>query len=410
MIQTDLRKLANRSDARRGFTLVELLVVLGIVALITAISAGAAIQVIAYARASNTQTKMQTLLDILSRQWSAVVRQARNETIPPSIVSMAGGDQYRAKVIWIKLRLKQEFPMNFSEALYPWALPPSALTATDPYIGQTTTSSPYGPTVLPARPSYAQALFGAGIYVPQSYLPTLPTPPSGSYAASNDPRGWPAESAVMLLLALQQNRDGTGITSDELSKLGTADYVDPTTGKDTGLKMLVDGWGQPLAFYRWPTPASAPYDPLDPSNANNRDVDSACPGGASLLFRDPDDAEGMLVNPTWNNSTNWSSATPGAVFWFDMHCHSVHEFVAGVYQARAYYTVPIIVSAGRNKVLGFAQPPSPIFSTATNPFYSPLLPDPMCIDAGADPNGIGYHDGSFDNLLSYRLRQGGRGE
>ena len=37
---------------------------------------------------------------------------------------MAGNDPNRARVIWVKLRLKQTFPDTFNEALNPVPMPP----------------------------------------------------------------------------------------------------------------------------------------------------------------------------------------------------------------------------------------------------------------------------------------------
>jgi prepilin-type N-terminal cleavage/methylation domain-containing protein len=169
MVYSRIGTPTGRLRARTGYTLVELLVVLAIVGIIITLSAAAAIQILASTRASNTSTALLTLTDILNRQWGEVVRQAKTETIPQGIVNMAGGDQSRARVIWIKLRLKQEFPMNFSEAIYPWGLPPSQITQADPYIHQSQQFAgdpDYGGNSLPGKPSYVQALRNAGVYIP----------------------------------------------------------------------------------------------------------------------------------------------------------------------------------------------------------------------------------------------------
>jgi hypothetical protein len=172
--------------------------------------------------------------------------------------------------------------------------------------------------------------------------------------------------------------------------------------------MIVDGWGNPMSFYRWPTPAPVAYDLLgDPTNARNRDVDQSCPGGASATYRDPDDPQGKLIAPTWNSFQN-----AAVVQWFELHCHSVHEGVTPqTWLPRSYYMGPVIVSSGRNGLRGYAQPPSIWLSANSSVVPSPLLPDPMCIDFYLPyPQDSTYHDASSDNILSYSLRQGGKGE
>src|SRR5439155_13957278 len=181
-------------------------------------------------KAANTELTIQKLNDAFKAQWRAVIDQATIEPIPDNILygdrNMQGllamasnpinpGDpdaMHRARVIWIKLRLKQQFPMNFMEALNP--TPPTIRSAANvlPFV------------VLPPAPVFAQSLPATPL---AATLPAL------------------HESSVCLLLTLSQNRKGVvGFDQDRLA----------ATEKSTvnGLKAIIDGWGKPLAFYRWP--------------------------------------------------------------------------------------------------------------------------------------------------------------
>src|SRR5215471_17902198 len=104
------------ASRRSGMTLIELLVVIVIIGLLLTISAATAMRVLARQKSSNTETLITTLARALNQHWMAVVDQAKTESIPPGVLTLAGNDDRRARVIWIKLRLRQEFPMTFAEA------------------------------------------------------------------------------------------------------------------------------------------------------------------------------------------------------------------------------------------------------------------------------------------------------
>src|SRR5262245_4623013 len=119
----------------RGFTLIELLVVLSIIAVLAALSAAATARFVGVQQASNTRATLAQLQSRLDAQWAAVTRRAKEEAIPPQLrgnpdfLAMAGADAHadpRARVVHVKLRLRQAFPASFDEALNPYPLPPLA--------------------------------------------------------------------------------------------------------------------------------------------------------------------------------------------------------------------------------------------------------------------------------------------
>jgi prepilin-type N-terminal cleavage/methylation domain-containing protein len=310
---------------RSGFTLVEIMVVLAIIGVLVTLAAAASFQFIGAQRQSNTELILQTIAGQLHEQWSAVVKKASTEPIPEGVGSMAGGDPSRARVIWIKLRLKQEFPMSFAEAKAPWA----TASAVNPFVNQ---------AVLPSR------------------YKVLASVPAGSV-----PR--PSESSACLLLALQQARGGPSrFNADTLRGMGAIADTD-----QDGIEEIVDAWGIPLAFCRWPT-ANVDVAASNPAPGNPR--------------RDNLDPDGLLLRPDWNNPNNFNSPFPlGGVRTFEQLCHPVHLIDNNKWLPTAFYSVPTVVSAGRNKTLGL------------------------------DPVLLGQTDASADdNLYSFRLRLGGRGD
>src|SRR5437762_599877 len=103
------------SSRRNGFTLVELLVVIAIIAVLVALTAAAVFEVQKSQQGSATETAMRTVSKVLAQQWQAVIDQADREVVPQAVITAAGGNEKRARVMWKVLRLKQEFPISFAE-------------------------------------------------------------------------------------------------------------------------------------------------------------------------------------------------------------------------------------------------------------------------------------------------------
>src|SRR6266849_10261564 len=81
-----------RCRRHAGFTLVEMLVVLAIIGLLAAITAGVFALVIGTQRSSTTLATIQTLTKVLNQQWAAVVAKANQEDIPPIVLAMASSN------------------------------------------------------------------------------------------------------------------------------------------------------------------------------------------------------------------------------------------------------------------------------------------------------------------------------
>ncbi len=278
-----MRAHSRLAPRRAGFTLVELLVVIAIIAVLVGLSGAAYFRWIDSARADSTEKTMSTVLKSLQAQMKAVADRAGKETIPASVLGQANNDPRLAKVIWVKLRLKQEFPTTYAEARQPWA---TGMTAAD----------------LPAKQVYVRALSGK--------TPTAAT-----------------ESATLLLLALQQNRGAGVLNPDDLGP-GAAD-----TDND-GLKEVVDGWGTPLVFRRWPAGDTA----LDAANPFPTTVKAG-------RFADPYDPDGLLLMPAWYGTAPPAPTTMRT--WFETNFHTISPD-----GKRAYYFVPTLVSGGRDNKVG----------------------------------------------------------
>ncbi len=361
-----------KSKRAAGFTLVELLVVISIIAILSALTAGAVFKVIGVQRSNNTQLTIKSASSLLEKQWAYVIVAAKAEVIPPHVMGIADNDPTRARVIWIKLRLKQEFPMNFSEALYPYYLPiPGApLTSAD----------------LPGKRYYYDRITQAfPQFVNNVNWPNIPLNyPNGSSPVQSVPpftnssqKLWYLESAYCLTMALQVNRGSIVFNEESFAPnaLSTDIFVPQSPGgralQFSGPKTLVDGWGFPLFFYRWPV---GNIDFYPTSFSATALASSVSANARNQPYPDPLDPQGTLMDTRWTNANSQ---------WFQQYCHSL---------SRSLYTEPVIVSSGPDDTLGI-----------TPPNNSPFLPDDMRYDPGVVNQ-------AFDNIASYKLRMGGTGD
>jgi prepilin-type N-terminal cleavage/methylation domain-containing protein len=285
------RARCNRSGKlqRGGFTLMELMVVVTIMAALVALSVSAVMKFIAVQQTTNTQSTLNRVQSQLIKAWSKVkddaMKAPMSEPVPgtgipgipikqwllqlpnPQLAGTDANAAERARVIYVKLKLRQAFPMSFNEALNPFPLPP------------------------------LQA------YV--SYLSNLGIASSTALTA-------PVESSACLLMALQRGVGGAGIDSSALTAGGAAGSLPcpPGSPVPTGsLPYLTDAWGRPIFFTR--VPAGNLYlNPVTPTSVANVYTTlpwSSTSGLPVTCFsqqgtNDPGDPTGLLVSTPWRTA------------------------------------------------------------------------------------------------------------
>lgn len=294
---------AERVAPRRGFTLVELLVVFSIIAVLAALLAAGIMSWVNSQSRRNTEAEIRTIYSALMQHWEAVAKDAMDDkTIPSGVMTMADNDAARARVIWVKLRLMEAFPVRFAEIDNPD-------TATDVVIYPAPLDN------IPVknrryRQNYYLQLKGK---VPTPRLSTDLNHPSRT------------ESAACLLMALSTAHSGVSHPAELLRPYSR------DTDND-GILELTDGWNEPLYFYRFATgntelQASAPVNNRTPVN------------------KDPRDPAGKLLN--------WSGTKADL---FDQQVH-VRQNTATT-PTEAWYAAPLVVSAGPDSAKNALDPPA----------------------------------------------------
>ena len=282
---------------RRGFTLVELLVVILIISVLVSLTAVGVFRLMGAQQNANTKSELTRVEDEFLKIYRAEVDKISKETGPQTnfVLTQAGGDAGRAKVIYIKLRLAQTFPQTFAEAISP-------------------------PAPLQADPYY-HSVQNTGVLDLAGYNATNTTTPQ------------PWESSALLLLALQRGVDGNGVKPEDL---GVSSFVHnyPTPNGGT-IQGLVDGWGNPLRFCRWPVYSTQLNPGGQPQAGDNND---------------PVDPSGLLESTSWQQTAGYT--------WFVQTCHPVPQHPAGQ-AATSYRVYPLIVSAGPDGKLGLDKEPPP---------------------------------------------------
>jgi prepilin-type N-terminal cleavage/methylation domain-containing protein len=256
---------AKRWRSRTAFTLIELLTVIAIIAVLGAIAVGTYFRVRNSLEESATEVTLAKLQSQFEAQSRAVMDNVqddrRNNRIPAAVLSLAEGDNVRAGVIWGKIRMKQEFPQNFWEAVV-----------------------------------WPQLMQGWGYPVESRYVADLKFP-SGTTPrdpATMSPAEQYLESAVLLYMSLTKGRRGvTGFNPTEhigANAVGKVVVTMTTSGVQREFDVFLDSWRQPIGFIRWPFGGASSdlnRPPQLQTNAQGQPID-------------PQDPERTLQSPNWS--------------------------------------------------------------------------------------------------------------
>lgn len=295
--------MTRHQTGRAGFTLLELLAVLAIIGLLSAITAGAVSRYRLSSMEKNTDVHLRKLHILLDQQWKAAIDTIKKEEPPRAIVDLTRNpngtnDIARARALHMRLRLRQEFPQNFGEVQSTFTA-----TASD---GSTYSYSP--------KTIYTSQMAGAALI------------------DIND-----NQSAAMLYMILKQNRGGSMGDVEGAAPTVVLDYqkAAPTGPNDVlKLRVFVDAFGTHIAFRRT----------ADDNNADVLQELNSVPFVTTQMMasglKDPLDPEGRLAMMGW-------AGRPNAFNYFHQPNPAFRPYVVNPFdnQNRG----PYCVSAGRNK-------------------------------------------------------------
>jgi prepilin-type N-terminal cleavage/methylation domain-containing protein len=257
-----------RRNRRAAFTIIELLIVMGIIAVIASLSIGAVFSLRESQLKNATETTMQKLSSALDQQIKATMDQIYEETPAGSAMTLANNDLRRGRVIYTKLRLAKEFPVTFDQ-----------VRGHTPFLPL--------PTDIGRKEAYFQVITG------------------GADATTNYPKfDW--ESSALLYLALKQGRRGQA--AFDAATLVEPAAIQTRSDGTTTYQVFVDAWGNPLRFYMFPFDNDELNVPGSPYSVTTTTGNSA----------DTVDPEGTLMIPSWR--LNGSAPSANAQL-FARYCH-----------------------------------------------------------------------------------------
>lgn len=358
---------------RGGFTLVELLTAVSILALLAALGVFAFLRVRGNAEVTATEATLSKLKTGLDRKWKAVLDDAAEDIskdrLPQAtrdaLYAFAVNDKDRARAIWTYCKLKNEFPTTVAEACNPVAIPVFNFT-TGTQVGSVAVLQP-------------KSVFTAGFKVPAGA--TGVASPSDPYLQSAALFQWSLTASAVRGEtftgegAEQQTGDGDPIT---ITYNGG-----PATGLTAPARVFRDSWGNPLVFIR---------------HGYSGELDDPRLGYARSPIRDPIDPQARLLAFMPNG---WSVTALNS-FWQTLFNPTANPPVRPI-------ATPHVGLNAANLLADFANYPT----TGSGPTLAPRNWMPTLVSAGANKrswrvNGTNF--GADDDLFSFRLgREGNRG-
>ena len=398
-----MRRRASRP--RAGFTLIELLVVIVIIGILLAFILGAAFAGVEYTKVQATRELIAKLDVAISDRLDSLLSITPTVTGPATVAGThlhlssldpttgALPSQQRAAVIAQIDLIRAEMPdVFYLDSSSTATLPPGGSDLVISYYplnfgaisDAATISSPFLPIGAVSSGNVITGVNGASFTAIGGIVKNLGFQPQGYDGLDNNADGYPddlseaysgttAANALLTVkskLATHTHKTARAemlyaILVEGLGPLGSAFNAEDFTSREVmdtdndGLPELVDAWGEPLQFYRWPIYHDSDFQK------------GYFPYGSISEERDqnPLDPNQQLVAPAWFIGAGGTAPDPGsaAVFFQSLFFSLVDPLAynspttgqlwdrGSAYSRRAYSVRPLILSGGPDQLLGVGQ-------------------------------------------------------
>jgi prepilin-type N-terminal cleavage/methylation domain-containing protein len=350
------------ADNRRGFTLIELMIVVAIVAFLASALGVTIVNMGASAREAQTVATINKINGLINERQRGLERAYE-------------GNDFRRELSFQKRRLEQlglfgispsaietVARKDFFRKFFPQRFAEMADNDSDGIPDRIAFDEVYGEKVDPVNPPVRWAPAAANIQ---------------RYPVGHDPA---TESSEILYFALTR-MDALGFPLVGADEFLTQEVAD---SDGDGLPEFVDGWGNPLRFYRWPTRLIKPFGLLGHDQGSGRASfdDDGIAGTDDLFEIGTPGTDDVVIDPTVRflagNYALGLPRPPGVTGQYDMLNEDPDDpyglLLAEVKRLAArgidatlrisethYHTIdtfhkPLVVSAGPDGLLGLFEP------------------------------------------------------
>ena len=248
----------------RGFTLVEILIVVTVIGMLVAVTLGALQKSQESARAEKTKALIAKINDIIMQRYESY----KTRRLPLNFAGYTPKQAAELRMMAIRDLMRREMPERWSDVTYDVPNNKMPLQAQDPYDNSMTPALSALPCPALQQAYYAKYTNGKALLKPDH------------------------ENAKCLYLTVMTN-------NPEARALFSADEIADVDGD--GFFEFVDGWGHPIGWLRW-APGFTPYSDIQIDDTQNA-------AGTAIgldIHHDPFDPRGVEHFDPASDGTNKS--------------------------------------------------------------------------------------------------------